>query len=199
MNKFLKYSIEEPKETDTKISYSQFAMYSTCPKKWELAYVKNLRTFSHNIHTIFGSAFHTTLQTYLSTMFDSTITDADALDLPGMLRDNMADEYKDAISKLDGHFSTKGELGEFYEDGVAILDWFKRKRGSYFSKKGYELVGIEMPIYTQAIKGRENIKMLGYLDVVLRDTFFNKIEIIDIKTSTMGWNKWQKADKVKAS
>jgi len=41
--------------------------------------------------------------------------------------------------------------------------------------------------------------MLGYLDVVLRDKRTDEIIIIDIKTSTMGWNKYQKADKLKLS
>ena len=46
MNKFLKYNQREPEKGDRKISYSQYAMYSTCPKHWEMAYVKNLRTNS---------------------------------------------------------------------------------------------------------------------------------------------------------
>ena len=41
--------------------------------------------------------------------------------------------------------------------------------------------------------------MLGYLDIVIRDKRDDKITIIDIKTSTMGWNKYQKADKTKTS
>ncbi len=41
--------------------------------------------------------------------------------------------------------------------------------------------------------------MLGYLDIVIRDKRDNKITIIDIKTSTRGWNKYQKADKIKTS
>ena len=41
--------------------------------------------------------------------------------------------------------------------------------------------------------------MLGYLDIVVRDKRDGKITIIDIKTSTMGWNKYQKADKTKTS
>ena len=199
MNKFLKYSVVEPKEGDKRISYSQFAMYSACPKHWELAYAKGLRTFSQSIHTIFGTAFHETLQTYISTMYKDSVKAADELDLHKLLRDNMASVYKKAIDETKEHFSTKFELGEFYNDGVAILDWFKSHRGAYFSKKGYELVGIEMPLYTQAVDGNKDIKMLAYLDIVLRDTVFNKIEIIDIKTSTRGWNKWQKADKIKSS
>ena len=64
----------------------------------------------------------------------------------------------------------------------------------YFSKKGYELVGIEVPIdYDLPNK----IKFVGYIDVLIYDTVRDKYKIIDIKTSTMGWNKWAKADKTK--
>ena len=94
MNKFLKYSVVEPKEGDKRISYSQFAMYSSCPKHWELAYAKGLRTFSQSIHTIFGTAFHETLQTYISTMYKDSVKAADELDLHKLLRDNMASVYK---------------------------------------------------------------------------------------------------------
>ena len=41
------------------------------------------------------------------------------------------------------------------------------------------------------------IKFIGYMDVVIYDTVRDKYKIIDIKTSTMGWNKWAKADKNK--
>ena len=34
----------------------------------------------------------------------------------------------------------------------------------------------------------------GYLDLVFYHERSNKIKIIDIKTSTKGWNKWQKKD-----
>ena len=39
--------------------------------------------------------------------------------------------------------------------------------------------------------------MVGYLDVVLRHIPTDSIKIIDIKTSTMGWNKWMKKDENK--
>ena len=37
----------------------------------------------------------------------------------------------------------------------------------YFSKKNYELVGIEVPIEYEL---PNNIKFIGYMDVVLHDT-----------------------------
>tara|TARA_R110001592_G_scaffold61537_1_gene187517 strand:+ start:4398 stop:5333 length:936 start_codon:yes stop_codon:yes gene_type:complete len=200
MNKFLKYNQREPLKGDRKISYSQFAMYSTCPKHWELAYVKGLRTFSQSIHTIFGTAFHETLQNYLTVMFEQSVTKANEIDINKYLADQMHSLYKEAVEKMGGtHFSTPKELNEFYSDGIAILDWFKKKRGQYFSAKNEELIGIEVPIYHPVNDTNDKVMMLGYLDIVVRDKRDGKITIIDIKTSTMGWNKYQKADKTKTS
>ena len=195
----MQFSVREPVPSDTKISYSQFAMYSTCPKHWELAYVKGLRSHTPSIHTVFGTAFHETLQTYLHTMYNESGKAADQLDLQKLLHENMMNTYTDSYTKLGEHFTTKFELGEFYNDGLAILEFFQKKRGAYFSLRGYELLGIELPIYHEVTDKNKNIKMLGYIDVVLRCTRTNRIIIYDIKTSTMGWNKWQKADKVKTS
>ena len=61
------------------------------------------------------------------------------------------------------------------------------------------MVGIEVPIYHPVEPGNDKIMMLGYLDIVIRDKRDGKITIIDLKTSTMGWNKYQKADKIKTS
>jgi hypothetical protein len=198
MNKMIQLNIREPKEGDRKISYSQFAMYSTCPKQWELAYVQGLRRFSQSIHTIFGTAFHETLQKYLTVMYTQSAKKASELPLNAMLQERMVALYKEAVEKTGEHFSTKFELQEFYEDGIAILDYINKNRSKYFSAKHEELLGIEIPIYCQATGDNDNVMMLGYLDVVIRDKRTDKIKIIDIKTSTAGWNKYQKADKIKA-
>jgi len=199
MNKFLKFGTREPAPGDRRISYSQYAMYEQCPKHWELAYARGMRTFSQSIHTIFGTAMHETLQYYLTIMYEKSVKEADALDMNGILKQHMYDLYKEAVEKMGDHFSTKFELNEFYDDGVAIIDWFKKKRGRYFSRKNEELVGIEVPVYHPVSEKSDKIMWLGYLDIVIRDKRDNKITIIDIKTSTMGWNKYQKADKVKTS
>jgi len=195
----LKFSIKEPADGDRKISYSQFSMYSKCPKSWELAYVKKLRTTSQNINTIFGTALHETLQAYLTTLYTDSVKNADRLPLEQMLMDNLKTGYKNALEKGMPHFSSPSELSEYYNDGVEILNYIKRKRSIYFSTKNYELVGIELPIYHQACNANDAIMMLGYLDVVIRNTVTDEYTIIDIKTSNSGWNKYQKADKLKAS
>ena len=38
------------------------------------------------------------------------------------------------------------ELREFFEDGKEILRYIKKNRGGYFNKKGWYLVGCEVPL-----------------------------------------------------
>lgn len=106
-------------------------------------------------------------------------------------------EYKNALTKNNNqHYSTAEELAEYYEDGAAILDYFKRHRSVYFSSKQHSLLGIELPLSLQL---REGIKFTGFIDIVIKDHRDDRIKIYDIKTSTAGWNKYQKADKSKTA
>ena len=128
-------------------------------------------------------------------MYNDTIKTADALPLASMLLHRMKKYYKEIVEDLHGEeVSSQEEMQEFYEHGLAIIEWFIKKRGMYFNKKGYELVGIEVPIEYDL---PNKIKFVGYIDVLMYDTVRERYKIIDIKTSTMGWNKWAKADKNK--
>ena len=178
-----------------KISYSQYNQWVTCPHKWKLNYIDELRQFTDNIHTMFGTSMHEVLQTYLTVMYNDTAKMADALPLDKMLLHRMKTNYTDIMQRNGGEvFCEQSDMEEFYKHGLNILDWFKKKRGMYFSKRGYELVGVEVTIKYDMSNG---IKFIGYMDVVIYDTVRDKYKIIDIKTSTMGWNKWAKADKNK--
>ena len=180
-----------------KISYSQFSTWVQCPYRWKLNYIDGHREFTDSIHTLFGTSMHEVLQTYLTVMYTDTIKTADELALDTMLLQRMKENFVNIMQNNGGEeFCTKEDMGEFYQHGLAILERFKKKRGMYFSKKGYELVGIEVPIdYDLPNK----IKFIGYIDVLIYDTVRDKYKIIDIKTSTMGWNKWAKADKNKTN
>jgi hypothetical protein len=190
----------EKKEGDKTISYSQFAMWSTCPQKWKLSYIDRIRIGGPSIHMCFGTAFHETMQWWLHVMFTESVKAADKLNLSECLHEQMIQNYMMAVTDLGGeHFSTASELREFYEDGVAILEWLVKNRSQYFSPTTHELVGIEMPLYIQAADANVKVIMNGFLDIVLREKQTGKIVIIDIKTSTKGWNAYAKADKTKAS
>ena len=178
-----------------RVSYSQYNQWITCPYKWKLNYIDELGKYTDSIHTLFGTSMHEVLQTYLTVMYNDTIKTADALPLDKMLLHRMKINYVDIMKENGGEvFCEQKDMEEFYNHGLLILEWFKKKRGMYFSKKGYELVGIEVPIEYDL---PNKIKFVGYIDVLMYDTVRERYKIIDIKTSTMGWNKWAKADKTK--
>ena len=178
-----------------RISYSQYNQWVTCPYKWKLNYIDDLGEFTDSIHTMFGTSMHEVLQTYLTVMYNDTVKMADALPLEKMLLHRMKYNYSQIMERNGGEvFCEQKDMEEFYSHGLIILEWFKKNRGKYFSKKGYELVGIEVPIDYNL---PNDIKFIGYMDVVLYNKVSGRYKIIDIKTSTMGWNKWMKADKNK--
>jgi RecB family exonuclease len=179
------------------VSYSQFSLYQQCPKRWKLDYLDNLRKFDQNINTTFGSAFHTTIQNYLQVMYEESVKKADEIDLGKYLQECMMTEYKNALLKNNNtHYTTAEQLSEYCQDGIAIFQYFKRHRSAYFSSKQHTLLGIETPLN---IPLRDGIRFTGFIDIVIRDERDGRIKIYDFKTSTAGWNKYQKADKSKTA
>ena len=180
-----------------KISYSQFAKWDKCPYTWKLDYVDKETTFYGNIYTLFGTAVHETIQAYLVAYYNKTIKIADSLPLRDILQYRMEENYKISKEQHGDNFEvTLEEMKEFFNDGCKIVDEFLKRKSSHFPKKNTELVGIEIGLDYNLPK---NMKFVGYMDVVLHNKVTGRIKIIDIKTATMGWNKYQKADKNKTN
>ena len=177
------------------VSYSQFSLWEQCPYSWKLQYVDKALPFTDNIYTLFGTSMHEVLQEYLKVMYSKSIVEADKMLLDEELEDRLKKNFMEIMVRNGGEkFCSKDEMNEFYHDGLKILEFFKRKRADYFSKKGYELLGIETSLDYDLPR---NIKFKGFIDLIIKDNIRNRIKIIDIKTSTWGWNKYQKADKNK--
>ena len=175
-----------------KISYSQYSLWKQCPYQWKIQYVDGIREYTDSIHTMFGTSMHEVIQTFLTVMYNDTAKLAEQLPLEDMLRTRMKRNFEEIVKANGGEmFCSEKDMVEFYTHGVQILDFIKKKRAQYFSKKGYELIGIEVPLNYDL---PNNLKFVGYIDIVIKDTVRDVIKIYDIKTSTMGWNKWVKAD-----
>lgn len=180
-----------------KVSYSQYGMYTACQQQYKLNYIDGLGTSSANIHTIFGSSVHETIQHFLDVMYNVSKKQALTLNLEKMLYDKLVEHFTKEKEKMEGRFPcTQEEIGEFYEDGKQILSYFTKKLDNLYSKSGFELVAIEMPLNA---KIKEGVHFIGFIDIVLKDLTSGDIIIIDLKTSTRGWSKYQKNDKVKTS
>ncbi len=180
------------------ISYSQFSVYQNCPRKWSLQYRDGHYTSESSIHMTFGTALHETLQHYLTTIYEVSGAAADRIDLKEYFEERFRETYlKDYKSNNNIHFSDSVEMNEFFEDGIAILEFVKKKRGGYFGKRGWYLVGCEVPILLNPHPEFKTILYKGYLDVVLYHEATNTFKILDIKTSRSGWDDKTKKDETK--
>jgi len=171
-------------------------MWSSCPHKWYLTYVENKQPYQASIHTVFGTAFHETLQDYITVMYNESGAAADRMDLIALFQAKFAEVYSKEYKAAGAHFSSPQEMGEFYEDAVAILDWIKKNRNRIFTIRKMKLLGIELPLL---LKVQNNLFYKAFIDFALYDEDLKKIYIYDIKTSTRGWNDNDKKDDAKIS
>lgn len=193
-----KHIPKERIEGEKTVSFSQIQMYNECPKKWELQYKKKLYKSAPSINMTFGTAIHETIQFYLNSFYNNSIVKTDEINLEDYFQERFTENYKKEYENNNKiHFSSEEEMHEFYDDGIKILEYIKKKKGEYFSKRHWYLVGCEIPLILEANKDWKNIIYKGYIDIVLYHEPTNKFIIIDIKTSTRGWSKNEQKDEIK--
>jgi hypothetical protein len=180
------------------ISYSQLSMFTECPKKWSLQYREGHKQFTSTIHTVFGSALHEVLQHYLDVMYEKSTVGADRINTYDLFEEKLREEYTTQYKKnKNQHFSTPQELRQFFEEGIEIIRDFAKNKGKYFTKRGWWLVGCEVPIQVTPNPLKPNVIYNGSLDIVMYHEPTNTFKIIDIKTSKSGWNDKTKKDELK--
>ena len=174
------------------ISYSQLSSFANCQRQWYLQYVKKLAPYQPSIHAAFGTAMHETIQSWLEVLYHEKVKTANEMDLNNLLYENLIKSYK-MNKALNGHehFSTADELNSFWLDGKHILDFLKKKRGGYFSTKHDKLAGVETLLYQEL---RPGVMFKGFIDLVFYNELSEEWTIVDIKTSTSGWNDFAKKD-----
>jgi hypothetical protein len=170
-----------------KVSYSQYAMWSTCPQQWRLSYVDGLKPDDQSIHTIFGTAIHETIQTWLEKHYNGTPIQAKVFDTDTFLKERLIAGFTEAIIVKDEKkifVCDQKTLMEFYADGLAIVNYVKRHKEMFFPSKGYELLGVEIPL---EVVLNPHLRYVAYLDIVIRNKKTGVITILDLKTSKSGW------------
>jgi hypothetical protein len=198
------------KKTKT-VSFSQYSKWLKCPMDWKLSYIDKLSPYDANLNTIFGTGIHEALQEYLRLLYSPAgAPAADALDYMALFNKTFDKEVasdlkmatEDQMALTDDERKklkviTPADVESFREDAKVILDHVTSPaiRSKHFPSKRYEVLGIELALEIPLLKGKITYK--GFLDIVLKDKFTGKILILDFKTSTMGWNKFQKMDRTK--
>lgn len=179
------------------VSYSQYKTYRECPHRWELNYKDGLFPFTSNVNSVFGTALHETLQHYLTLLYTDSVKASEELNFEEYLFQRMVETYKKEMKDNNGqHFITQEEMQEYYEDGILILDYLRKKRKVLFDYRTIELVAIELPGYVPMMDGY-NVVFNFFIDIVFYDRQEGVYSIVDVKTSTKGWSDYQKKDELK--
>jgi hypothetical protein len=178
------------------VSYSQFSMWAKCPHQWYLTYVEKKQPYQASIHTVFGTAFHETLQQYITVMYEQSGAAADKMDLDAIFQERFREVYASEYKAAGTHFTNAEEMADFFDDGIAILKWIKARRNKIFTIRRMKLLGIELPLL---LKVANNIYYKAFIDFALYDEDLNKVYIYDIKTSTRGWSDSEKRDDQKTA
>lgn len=176
-----------------RVSFSQFSNWFNCRHKWYLDHIKGLREFEDSVNTCFGTAMHEAVQLYIKTLYTKSARDADVHDLYDIFKIAFDKEIKDKNMVIE-----PAVYKEFCDDSVNIVEAFTNitNRMKHFPSNKYEFIGVEDEII---IPIKHNVDFIGYIDVVLKDKATGRYKIIDIKTSTSGWNHYQRDDEAKVS
>ena len=136
---------------------------------------------------------HEAIQLYIETLYKKSAKDADLHDLYEIFKTAFDRELKKTKVSIE-----KEAYTEYCEDGKNIIIAFTNmaNRMKHFPSGKYEFIGIEdeiiMPI-------KNNVEFICYIDVILKEKATGRYRIIDIKTSTSGWNHYQRDDEAKVS
>ena len=158
-----------------------------------LDFVKGLRTFEDNVSTCFGTSMHEAVQIYIETLYKKSYKEAELHDLNDIFQKAFNRELKDKKVEID-----KKSYKEYCEDANNIIVAFTNmtNRIKHFPSGKYEFIGVEdeiiMPI-------KNNVDFICYIDIILKEKSTGRYRIIDIKTSTSGWNHYQKDNEAKTS
>jgi ATP-dependent helicase/DNAse subunit B len=183
-------SKKTPKGDKKRVSYSQFANWYRCRHRWFLDNVKGLRTFEDSVSTCFGTAMHEAIQLYIETLYKKSAKEADSHDLNAIFLAAFDRELAGGEKKAKPIEITPEVRKEYIEDAANIITSFTNmtNRIKHFPSGKYEFIGVEdeiiMPI-------KQNIEFVCYIDLVLKEKATGRYRIIDIKTSTSGWNRYQ--------
>ena len=186
-------SKKTPKGDKKRVSYSQFSNWYHCRYRWFLDNVRGLKKFDDSVSTCFGTAIHEVIQLYIESLYKKSAADADAHDLNDIFKKAFDREIERTKIKI-----TPEQYKEYCDDGTNIIASFTNitNRIKHFPSGKYEFVSVEdeiiMPI-------KNEIEFVGYIDLVLKEKSTGRYKIIDIKTSTQGWNHYQKDDEAKTA
>ena len=168
------------------ISFSGIKDWDFCPRYYKLTRIDKVYKFDGNMHTAFGSAVHSALETLVSER-----NNKDRAYAVEVSKNQFLTAFNNDIERLKLDPESKDIKNMYSQADIllgGVLDFMKSRFGNY------EVVAIEEEL-NEGIDSEKygDIKYKGYIDLVIR-TKDGKIHIIDWKTCSWGWPWKKKSD-----
>ena len=168
------------------ISFSGIKDWDFCPRYYKLTRIDKVYKFNGNMHTAFGSAVHSALETLVSER-----NNKDRAYAVEVSKNQFLTAFNNDIERLKLDPESKDIKNMYSQADIllgGVLDFMKSRFGNY------EVVAIEEEL-NEGIDSEKygDIKYKGYIDLVIR-TKDGKIHIIDWKTCSWGWPWKKKSD-----
>ena len=165
------------------LSFSGIKDWEFCPHYYKLTRIDKVYKFDGNMHTAFGSAVHSALETLVSER-----NNKDRAYAVEVSKNQFLTAFNNDIERLKLDPESKDIKNMYSQADIllgGVLDFMKSRFGNY------EVVAIEEEL-NEGIDSEKygDIKYKGYIDLVIR-TKDGKIHIIDWKTCSWGW-PWKK-------
>ena len=158
-----------------KVSFSQYSMYMKCPYSWKLNYLEGKRIFDSTLNTVFGTAIHHAIQTFLKSLYTEGTSAADTLNVFDLFKTKFNEELKKEKEKSEQFTYNDDEYTEFIFDGEDIIKYFlsSKNRLKHFPGNKYEFVGVELPL---DLPVKNNVDFIAFVDLILKDKTTGKIK-----------------------
>ena len=168
------------------LSFSGIKDWDFCPHYYKLTRIDKVYKFNGNMHTAFGSAVHSALETLVSERNNKDRGYAIEISKKQFLT-----AFNNDVERLNLDPESKDIKSMYSQADIllgGVLDFMKNRFGNY------EVVAIEEEL-NEGIDSEKygDIKYKGYIDLVIR-TKDGKIHIIDWKTCSWGWPWKKKSD-----
>jgi hypothetical protein len=168
------------------LSFSGIKDWDFCPHYYKLTRIDKVYKFNGNMHTAFGSAVHSALETLVSERNNKDREYAIEISKKQFLT-----AFNNDVERLNLDPESKDIKSMYSQADIllgGVLDFMKNRFGNY------EVVAIEEEL-NEGIDSEKygDIKYKGYIDLVIR-TKDGKIHIIDWKTCSWGWPWKKKSD-----
>ena len=168
------------------ISFSGIKDWDFCPRYYKLTRIDKVYKFDGNMHTAFGSAVHSALETLVSER-----NNKDRAYAVEVSKKQFLTAFNNDIERLKLDPESKDIKNMYSQADIllgGVLDFMKSRFGNY------EVIAIEEEL-NEGIDSEKygDIKYKGYIDLVIR-TKDGKIHIIDWKTCSWGWPWKKKSD-----